>query len=310
MEDFIMSTKIYMGEGSCDKIREFQIERAFIVCDPFMQTSGMTDLISDKLSDMGAEYQIFAEVVPDPDLTVIQKGLNQLNIFRPDTVFAIGGGSAIDTAKSIVYLYCNMHQIKRPCIIALPTTSGTGSEVTSFAVITDHDAGIKYPLIDAELIPNVVFLDPALTASVPASVTADTGMDVLTHGLEAYVSTKANDFTDAGAEKAIRMVFQYLERCVADGHDMDARTHMHNASCLAGTAFNIASLGICHSMAHALGERFHLPHGRCNAVFLPLVIEFNAGLDLTGESETLLRYAELANNLGIASATPLSLIHI
>lgn len=309
LENFIMSSQIYMGEGSCEKIREFKIKRAFIFCDPYMQQSGKTDLVVTKLLDMRAEYQVFAEVVPDPDMTVILKGLNRLNAFRPDTVFALGGGSAIDTAKAVVHLYAKMHDITRPRIVALPTTSGTGSEVTAFAVISDREAGIKYPLIDSDMIPDVVFLDPMLTATVPPAITADTGIDVLTHGMEAFVSIKANDFTDAMAEKSIRTVWDYLERCVTNGGDMDARAHMHNASCMAGTAFNVASLGICHSMAHALGAQFHLPHGRCNAVLLPIVIEYNAGLEMPGESDALLRYLDIARLLGISAGTNNATIH-
>lgn len=309
MEEFIINTKIYMGEESCEKIWDLEIKRAFIFCDPFMQQSGKTELIVTKLVDMHAEYQIFAEVVPDPDMTVIQKGLNRLNLFKPDMVFAIGGGSAIDTAKAVVHLYAKMNNISRPHVAALPTTSGTGSEVTSFAVVSDREAGLKYPLIDSAMIPDLVFLDPSLTATVPPSITADTGMDVFTHGLEAFVSVRANDFTDAMAEKAIRTVWDYLERCVTDGGDMDARTHMHNASCMAGMAFNAASLGICHSMAHALGAQFHIPHGRCNAVLLPIIIEYNAGLDIPGESDALLRYLDIARLLGISAGTNKATVH-
>ena len=309
LEEFIMNTKVYMGEGSCEKIYEFSIKRAFIFCDPFMQQSGKIELVVKKLADMHAEYRIFAEVVPDPDMTVIQKGLNQLNSFQPDTVFALGGGSAIDTAKAVVHLYAKMHDIVRPHVVALPTTSGTGSEVTAFAVISDQEAGVKYPLIASDMIPDVVFLDPKLTATVPPAITADTGMDVFTHGLEAFVSTKANDFTDAMAEKSIRTVWDYLERCVTNGGDMDARAHMHNASCMAGMAFNVASLGICHSMAHALGAQFHLPHGRCNAVLLPIIIEYNAGFEIPGESDALLRYLDIARLLGITAGTNKATIH-
>ncbi len=303
MEEFIMNSKIYMGEDASDQICTLNIQRALIFCDPFMKQSGKTELIVKKLDSVHAEYEIFADVVPDPDMTVIQKGLNQINRFKPDTVFALGGGSAIDTAKTVTYLYTKMNGTKRPQMIAIPTTSGTGSEVTSFAVVSDHDAGTKYPLVDAQLIPDIVFLDPGLTATVPASITADTGMDVLTHGIEAFVSVKANDFTDAMAEKAMRTVWDYLERCVTNGNDKDARAHMHNASCMAGAAFNIASLGICHSMAHALGAQFHMPHGRCNAVLLPFIIEYNAGLELPGETDALLRYLEIARILGISAGT-------
>lgn len=310
MEEFIINTKIYMGGDSSEKIGDFAIKRAFIFCDPFMRQSGKTDLIVTKLVNLHAEYQIFAEVVPDPDMTVIQKGLNQLNMFRPDTVFALGGGSAIDTAKAVVHLYTKMHGISRPRMIAVPTTSGTGSEVTAFAVISDRDAGVKYPLIDSEMIPDVVFLDPNLTATVPPAITADTGMDVLTHGFEAFASIAANDFTDAMAEKSIRTVWDYLERCVTCGEDMDARAHMHNASCMAGMAFNAASLGICHSMAHALGAQFHLPHGRCNAVLLPFIIEYNAGLEIPEKSDALLRYLDLARLLGITAGTNKATIYL
>ena len=303
MKEFTMNTKIYMGQGFSEKIAEFQIHRAFIFCDPYMHQSGKTNLITKQLEKMHVEYQVFAEVVPDPDLTVIQKGLNLLNRFQPDTVFALGGGSAMDTAKAVAHLYATSHHLRRPQMIAMPTTSGTGSEVTSFAVISDRDAGSKYPLIDPALVPDVVFLDPELTMTVPPSITADTGMDVLTHGIEAFVSTKANDFTDAMAEKAIRTVWDYLERCVEEGSDLDARSHMHNASCMAGAAFNVASLGICHSMAHALGGQFHLPHGRCNAVLLPIIIEYNAGLDLPGENDALLRYLEITRVLGISAGS-------
>ena len=303
MGEFILKTKIYTGENSCDKIHEFTIEKALIFCDPFMLKSRKTDLIVSRLNEMNAQYQIFADVVPDPDMRVIQKGLNQFNKFCPDTVFALGGGSAIDTAKAVVHLYTMMHQISRPQMIAIPTTSGTGSEVTSFAVISDHDAGTKYPLVDAAMIPDAVFLDPMLTATVPPAITADTGMDVLTHALEAFVSIKANDFTDAMAEKAMRTVWDYLERCVTDGGDLAAREHMHNASCMAGAAFNEASLGICHSMAHALGAQFHLPHGRCNAMLLPIIIEYNAGLILQEGNDALLRYLEIARLLGISAGT-------
>lgn len=309
MEEFVMSTRVYMGEGSCEKIREFKMNRAFVFCDSFMFQSGMTNLITSKLQDMQTEYEIFSEVVPDPDLSVIRKGLNRVAFFKPDIVFAFGGGSAMDTAKAVVYLYCKMNHVKRPKLIAMPTTSGTGSEVTAFAVISDREAGTKYPLIDSDMIPDAVFLDPRLTATVPASITADTGMDVFTHGMEAFVSVRANDFTDAMAEKSMRTVWDYLERCVSNGGDMDARAHMHNASCMAGAAFNAASLGICHSMAHALGAQFHLPHGRCNAVLLPIVIEYNAGLEMPGRTDALLRYLDIARLLGITAGTNKATIH-
>ena len=309
MEQFIMNTRIYMGAGSLEKIRDLEIERAYIICDPFMKQSGKADQIAALLSERGACWEIFSEVVPDPTIDVVTKGIEGMCAFRPDTVIALGGGSAIDTAKAVSHLYTAMDKEQRPRLVAVPTTSGTGSEVTSFAVISDPEAKAKYPLRDAAMVPDVALLDPELTATVPPHITADTGMDVLTHAFEAYVSTAAGDFTDACAEKSIRMVWNYLERAVADGGDMEARERMHNASCLAGVAFNGASLGICHSMAHALGARFHLAHGRSNAILLPHVIAWNAGLEAAGEEAALGRYVEIANMLGISAGTPKATVH-
>lgn len=310
MEKFIMNTRIFMGHRCCEEIRNFDMRRAYVICDPFMQESGKTELVTETLREMNVPYDIFARVVPDPDMEVVKDCLNAIVNFRPDTVFAMGGGSAIDTAKAVVKLYAQYCGVELPRLVALPTTSGTGSEVTAFAVITDKAAGVKYPLVDDDLTPDVVFLDPLLTETVPPKITADTGMDVLTHAIEAFVSTNANDFTDAFAEKSIRTVFDFLERCVTDGSDLNARAHMHNASCMAGAAFNVASLGICHSMAHQLGEQFHIPHGRCCAMFLPLSIEYNAGLELPGEGDSLLQYLDIARVIGVSAGTNKATIHL
>lgn len=309
MEQFIMKTKIYMGEACLLQLNSLGISRAYIICDPFMEKSGKASEIAGLLKENGAVSQVFSKVVPDPTIDVVTQGIEEMQAFAPDTVIALGGGSAIDTAKAVCHLYAAMKQEQRPQLVAVPTTSGTGSEVTSFAVISDPEAQAKYPLRDASMVPDAAFLDPALTATVPSGITADTGMDVLTHGLEAYVSTQSGDFTDACAEKAVRMVWEYLEQAVADGGNMDARAHMHNASCLAGVAFNGASLGICHSLAHALGARFHIPHGRSNAILLPHVIAYNAGLEEAGETEALFRYARIANMLGISAGTPKATVH-
>lgn len=299
MDMFAMKTKIYMGEHALNQMKDVPMKKAYIICDPFMQQSSMVDEITNILDAGAVEYEIFTDVVPDPTIAVVSSTVRQMLKFAPDTVIAFGGGSAIDTAKAVNYMYAQMSNNGKACLLAVPTTSGTGSEVTSFSVISDPQSGAKYPLVSDQMLPDAAFLDPNFTISVPPHITADTGIDVLAHAFEAYVSTKAQDFTDACAEKAIRLVWKYLEQTVKDGTNLEARMHMHNASCLAGIAFNEASLGICHSLAHALGGRFHIPHGRSNALILPHVIHYNAGLDTNTETSALHRYAEIAGILGI-----------
>lgn len=309
MGQFIMSTRIYMGKSSLEEIKQLGIKRAYIICDPFMEKCGRAKELAEILQQQGAQTEIFSEVIPDPSIEIVTKTIHGMQQFNPDGIVALGGGSAIDTAKAAGQLYAAMNGSQRPILAAVPTTSGTGSEVTSFAVISDTQAQVKYALRDSALVPDAAFLDPELTASVPPAITADTGMDVLTHALEAYASIKADDFTDACAEKAVRLVWKYLERAVIDGSDMEAREHMHNASCLAGIAFSNASLGICHSMAHALGAAFHIPHGRSNALLLPHIIAYNADLDRQEDSAALLRYAQIAELLNIGGGTPKAAVH-
>ena len=201
-----------------------------------------------------------------------------------DIVVALGGGSSIDAAKAIVYMAKKIEEKQNPDnqkkikLIALPTTSGTGSEVTQFAVVTDSKTGVKIPLIDESLMPDIAILDPELVKSAPPFITADTGLDVITHALEAYVSETASDCSDCLAEKAAELAFEFLPRAYRNGYDIKARDKMHRASCLAGMAFNLVNLGVNHGIAHALGAIFHIPHGRANALVLPYVIEFNAGI--------------------------------
>ena len=298
MEYFRMPTKICMGEGSLDELKNIESKHIFIICDPFMKSSGKIKFLTDIFDLRNIPYDVFAEVIPDPTTEVVGKAIGKITECT-DTIIALGGGSAIDTAKVVRKVF-ETASAKSTNFIAIPTTSGTGSELTSFAVVTDTDTKTKIPLIDYSMLPNIAILDCDFTVSVPASITADTGIDVLTHALEALASTKANDFTDAYAIRAIDLVFTYLKRCVVDGNDKEARIHMHNASAMAGVAFNEASLGICHSLAHALGAHFHIPHGKSNAMLLPHVLEYNTCIAFDNK-ETVKRYAKLSRSLGFGS---------
>ena len=216
-------------------------------------------------------------------------------------IIALGGGSSLDAAKGIKVTleeYFGDHQID---LIAIPTTSGSGSEVTSYAIISDPQNGRKYPLISGQLVPEIAILDPNLVLTAPRHVAVDTGMDVLTHAIEAFVSTGSNDFSDALAEKAIALTWRYLPQVFNDEKDIAARTHMHNASCMAGMAFNSAGLGLVHGMAHAIGGMLHIPHGKINAMLLPIVIDFNSK---RASTETRDRYHRCAQIIGIDHAVP------
>lgn len=285
----------------------------FIVTDKFMHESGRVSYLTDKIKAEGAKWEIFSDVTPDPDIETVTAGVAKILEFQPDTVIALGGGSPIDAAKAIVYFAAKQIDLRDCPFVAVPTTSGTGSEVSKFAVITDRARGIKYPLIDDTLLPDYAVLDAELTCSVPPKVTADTGLDVLTHAIEAFVCTEANAFTDALAEKSVKLVDHYLLLAYKEPDNREARQGMHNASCLAGAAFSNAGLGLCHSMAHAMGAQFHIPHGRANAILLPVVMSFNAGCETT-LTPVATRYAELASLIGMGATSmrqsALNLIHM
>lgn len=301
MQWFKIPNKIYFEAGSISYLEKMQdITRAFIVTDESMVKLGYVDKILYHLRNRNGyvHSEIYSEVEPDPSFDTIQRGVERMREFAPDVIIALGGGSPIDAAKGMwlfyehpetdieglklkfmdirkrAYKFPNLG--KKAKLVAIPTTSGTGSEVTSFAVLTDKQREIKYPLADYELTPSVAIIDPDLVMSLPKQITADTGMDVLTHAIEAYVSNMASDFTDGLAEKAIQLVFQNIREAYHHGDNRRAREKMHNSSTIAGMAFTNAFLGINHSLAHKIGAEFHLPHGRINAILLPYVIKYNA----------------------------------
>lgn len=303
MQWFKIPPKIYFENDSVQYLEKMNnISRAFIVTDPTMVKLGYVDKVLYYLRkrEQYCHSKIYSDVEPDPDVETVMRGVQEMNNFNPDVIIAIGGGSAIDAAKGMWLFYehpdatfdglkqkfmdIRKRVVKFPNLgekakfVAIPTTSGTGSEVTAFAVITDKKNGnIKYPLTDYALRPDVAIIDPQFVLSLPKSATADTGLDVLTHALEAYVSNMASDYTDGLALQAMDLVFDYLKRAYNNGaDDVIAREKMHNASCIAGMAFTNAFLGLNHSMAHKLGGEYHIPHGRANAILLPYVIKYNS----------------------------------
>ena len=300
MNRFKIRTEVRFNENALDTLQEFRGCNAVIITDKFMVTSGMIDIITAKMEGY-ASIKVFDEVLPDPTTSLIAKGLKFIIDSHADIVIALGGGSPIDAAKAMVFM-AEQSKKKDLKLIAIPTTSGTGSEVTKFAVITDDTDNLKYPLVDERMLPDLAILDPALVMTAPPKITADTGMDVITHAFEALVSVNNNDASDALAEKALLLAFRYLPYAYKDGSDVIAREKMHSASCLAGMAFNEVGLGINHGIAHALGAKFHIPHGRANAILLPHVIRFNAHLRACFGAEPIeaaQRYADIARKIGL-----------
>ncbi len=335
MQWFKIPPKIYFENGSIQYLEKMpDISRAFIVTDPVMLSLGNVDKILYYLRQRQqyCHSEIYSDVEADPSVECIMAGVQAMNAFQPDVIIAIGGGSAIDAAKGMWLFYEHPDTSfgglkqrfldirkrafqfprlgKKAQFVAIPTTSGTGSEVTSFSVITDKKNGnVKYPLADYELTPDVAIIDPQFTDTMPKSIVADTGLDVLTHAIEAYVSSMASDYTDGLATQAVEMVFEYLPKSYADADPL-AREKMHNASCIAGMAFTNAFLGLNHSMAHKLGGEYHIPHGRANAILLPYVIAYNAekptkfaAFPKYAEYIADKRYAKLARRLGLPAAT-------
>jgi acetaldehyde dehydrogenase/alcohol dehydrogenase len=331
MQWFKIPPKIYFEAGSVKYLSKMQgVNKVFIVTDQSMVKFGYVDKVIYQLEkrDNPVHYEIFSDVEPDPSFDTIDRGVEFMGQFEPDTIIALGGGSAIDAAKGMWLFYehpdvdkeglklkfmdIRKRTYKYPKLglkakfVAIPTTSGTGSEVTSFAVITDKHNNVKYPFADYELTPDVAIIDPNFVMSLPKVLTADTGMDVLTHAIEAYVSNMASDFTDGLAEKAGELIRKYLIQAYEHGDDKEAREKVHNASCIAGMAFTNAFLGINHSLAHKLGGEFHISHGRCNAILLPYVIRYNATIPTKFVSFPKyehyvadIKYAEFAKKIGL-----------
>ncbi|WP_329470608.1 bifunctional acetaldehyde-CoA/alcohol dehydrogenase [Exiguobacterium sp. 9-2] len=332
MQWFKVPEKIYFEKNSVQYLRSMtDVSRVMIVTDPTMVQFGYADKVIQNLPQ-SVSYRIFDQVEPDPSVTTVQTGAQAMRDFKPDLIIALGGGSAMDAAKGMWLFYeqpnetfSNLRQKfldirkrayqfpalgRQAKFVAIPTTSGTGSEVTPFTVITDKEKNVKYPIADYALTPDVAIVDPEFVMTVPASITADTGMDVLTHATEAYVSVLANDYTDGLALKAIKMIFDYLPRAYENGSDAEAREKVHNASTMAGMAFANAFLGINHSIAHKIGGEFHTPHGRTNAILMPHVIRYNASrptkLAAFPKYESFVadeRYADIARYLGLPAAT-------
>lgn len=304
MNSFSIKTKIYFERHSIQYLKSIDKERAFIITDPFMVQSKAIDKILNIIKEKNIAYEVFSDIKPDPPIEIVAKGIKKMQNFRPDIVISLGGGSAIDAAKSILMFtgtMLNMEKDKyeKPIFVAIPTTSGTGSEVTAFSVISNKHK--KFPLFHQELVPDVAIIDIDFVKTAPPRITADTALDALTHAIEAYVSKKASDYTDALAEKAIKNIFEYIVIAYKNGEDLYAREKLHNASCMAGIAFTNASLGLNHSMAHALGSMYNIPHGRANAILLPYVIKYNSKSQDYKKNEAALKYAQLSQILGIAS---------
>lgn len=306
-DKFILKSKVFFNKKSIDYLKQIKGTHAFIVSDSIMETLGYLQTTVDNLKEAGISSTVFTGVRPDPDVKVIEEGLKPYIESNADVLVAIGGGSAIDTAKGILYFASLLGNAastvtKKPLFIAIPSTSGTGSEVTDFSVIT-YD-GEKICIVDEYISPDIAILDSTCIQHVPARVVADTGIDVLVHATEAYVSTKATDFTDALAEKAVQLIFENLELLYKNPMNPDARDRVQNASCMAGMAFTNTGLGINHSLAHAFGAAFHISHGRSNGLMLNSVMEYNADLCGSANGYAAKRYAKLASVLGLPARTP------
>lgn len=312
---FTLPRDLYAGPGAIEELKVLKGRKRAIICTGggSMRRGGFLQHVEKVCQDAGLETKVFEGIQPDPSIESVYDGAKMMREFEPDVIIAIGGGSPIDAAKAMWVFYehpeLTFDDIKDPfsipqlrnkaIFVAIPSTSGTASEVTAFSVITDYSTGIKYPLADFNLTPDIAVLDTNVPETMPYKLAAHTGMDALTHATEAYVSKFANGFTDPLAKQAVSDIFDCLaESCAGD---KEARAKMHIAQCLAGMAFSNALLGITHSLAHKIGAIFHIPHGCCNAILLPYVIQFN-------KKVCLARYADLARAAGIPGRTDAQLV--
>lgn len=330
--------KVYFKKGclpvALQELGDMGKKKVFIVTDTFLYENGYTNPVTNKLDEMGIKYSVFSDVAPDPTLECAKAGAKAMTAFAPDCIIAIGGGSAMDAAKIMwvlyehpeadfmdmamrfidirkrVYTFPKMGE--KAMYVAVPTSAGTGSEVTPFAVITDEETGVKYPLADYELMPNMAIVDADMMMNAPKGLTSASGIDAVSHALEAYASVMATDYTDGLALRALKMIFEYLPRAYDNGaNDPVAREKMGNAATMAGMAFANAFLGVCHSMAHKLGAFHHLPHGVANALMLEEVIRFNSSevpakmgtFSQYDHPHTMARYAEVADYLNLGGGT-------
>lgn len=296
MKKFKINTKICFCQNSLEQLKELKGKNILVICDSFIANSVIMERVKRILSDTNIE--IFDSIVPDPPVEVVAMGIEKMKEKNVDTIIALGGGSSIDGAKAIKEYYLQMNGRKNIEFYAIPTTSGTGSEVTKYAIITDKKAGIKYPLISESLLPDVAILDVELLKNIPLGLTIDTAMDALTHAIEAIVSKGANYYTDAFAEKAISLIWKGLANIKNKDISGEIREKLHIGANMAGIAFNEAGLGLNHGIAHVLGGKYHIPHGRINAILLPHIIKFNSK-----NEGVMKKYSEIAKRLGILSTT-------
>ena len=310
MTRFTLPRDLYFGDNSMEELKVLKgHKKAFVVTGgSSMKKNGFLQKLENVLKDAGLEVMLFEGVEPDPSVETVFRGAEAMRKFEPDVIVAIGGGSPIDAAKAMWVFYehpektfddikdpFTMPKLRQKAIfVAVPSTSGTATEVTAFSVITDYSTKVKYPLADFEITPDIAVLDGTIAQTMPKTLTAHTGMDAMTHAIEAYVASARSDFSDPLALKAISMIYENL----VDSYngDKEARGKMHIAQCLAGMAFSNALLGIVHSLAHKVGAQYEVPHGCCNAIMLPFVIQFNSKVCMN-------RFADIARTMGLPGAT-------